>query len=156
MAKVIQGGKKGKGIKLGVVVSKFNDFITSKLLDGCLEELSQNGVKKADVVVVWVPGAWEIPIVALQLAKKKNIHGVICLGAVIRGETSHFDFVARGACEGIQEIALSTGKPAILGVLTTDTIDQAYKRSGKNNNKGHDAAIAAIEMVDALKKLKKI
>jgi len=156
MAKIIQGDVKGKGIKLAVVVSRFNDFITSKLLDGCLEELSKNGVKKNDVIVAWVPGAWELPVVALQLAKKKNIHGVICLGAVIRGETPHFDFVARGACDGIQNIALSTGKPAVLGVLTTDTIDQAYKRSGKNDNKGRDAAKAALEMVHVLRKLKKI
>ncbi|MDD3374649.1 MAG: 6,7-dimethyl-8-ribityllumazine synthase [Candidatus Omnitrophica bacterium] len=156
MAKIIKGDLKGKGIKLGVVVSQFNDFITSKLLDGCLEELSKNGVKKTDATVVFVPGAWEIPVVALQLAKNKNIDGVICLGAVIRGETAHFDFVARGACDGIQKVALSTGKPVVLGVLTTDTIDQAYKRSNENNNKGCDVAKAVLEMVDVFKKLKKI
>ncbi len=156
MAKIIEGNLKVTNIKLGIVVSRFNDFITSKLLDGCLDKLSKLGVKSSSIKVAWVPGAWEIPIVALKFAKKKDIDAVICLGAVIRGETPHFDFVSQGSCFGVQEVALSTGKPAILGILTTDTVDQAYKRSNKTNNKGRDAACAAVEMVQVLKKIKSV
>jgi 6,7-dimethyl-8-ribityllumazine synthase len=158
MAKIIEGVARGKGLRVGIVVSRFNDFVTLRLLRGCLEELAKCGVRKSDVIVVWVPGAWEIPVAAMKLACKKNIDAVICLGAVIRGETAHFEFVARGACDGIQQVALTTGKPAILGVLTTKTVDQAYKRSEEKgeNNKGRESARVAIEMVHVLAKFKKI
>lgn len=136
-----------------VIVSRFNEFITRCLLDGCLDELYAQGVKKNQITVVWVPGAFEIPTVALKYAKKRNIDAVICLGAVIRGETYHFELVAQGAAQGISQVSLMTGKPVILGVITTDTIDQAYKRSqDKGDNKGRDAAHAAIEMIKILNK----
>jgi len=151
MKKITQKISQSKIKKFAVVVSRFNDFITKNLLTGCLEEFTRRGVKKADVSIVWVPGAWEIPIVALKLAKKKNISAVVCLGCVIRGETSHFDFVARGACDGIGQVALLTGKPVVLGILTTDTVRQAEERSKlKGNNKGQEAAETAIIMADTL------
>ncbi len=154
--KVIEGSIKARQGKIGIVVSRFNDFITSNLLEGCIDELLRNGAKKSNIIVVWVPGAWEIPVAALKLAQRKNVQSVICLGAVIRGETPHFDFVAKGACEGIQRAALLTGKPVILGVLTTDTINQAYQRSKKKGvNKGREAALAALEMINVLVKIKK-
>ena len=154
MKKAIKKFSRGKKKKFAVVVSHFNEFITKNLLTGCLAEFVRSGVKKTDITVVWVPGAWEIPIAALKLAKKKNIAAVICLGCVIRGETAHFDFVARGACDGIGQVALSTGKPVVLGVLTTDTVRQAEERSKlKGNNKGQEAAEAAIAMAGILDKL---
>jgi 6,7-dimethyl-8-ribityllumazine synthase len=158
MAKIAEPAVSGKGLKIGIVVSRFNDFVTVRLLRGCLEELSKCGVRQSDSTVIWVPGAWEIPLVAMKLAAKKNIDAVICLGAVIRGETAHFDVVARGTCDGIQQVALKTGKPAILGVLTTETVEQAYKRSAEKgkNNKGREAARVAIDMVHLLAKIKKI
>lgn len=140
-------------IKIGIVVSQFNDFITRKLLDGCLDELSAHGVKKSDVVVVWVPGAWEIPVAALALAQRKNIDAVICLGAVIKGETYHFEIVAEGACAGIQQAAILSGKPVVLGVLTTYNTRQAEQRSKGKNNKGREAALVALEMIETLKKI---
>lgn len=142
-----------KKIKIGIVVSKFNDFITRKLLDGCLDELSTQGVKRSDMSVVWVPGAWEIPVVALALAQKKNIDAVICLGAVIKGETYHFEIVADGACAGIQQAAILSGKPVVLGVLTTYNTRQAEQRSAGRNNKGREAAVVALEMIETLKKI---
>lgn len=141
-------------IKYGIVVSRFNEFITKRLLDGCLDELSRNGIKKTAITIVPVPGSLEIPVAALQLAKKKSIDAVICLGAVIKGETLHFDLVARGAAQGIMQVSLMTGKPVLFGVLATDTVNQAYKRSQiKGDNKGRDVALAAIEMVGILKKI---
>ncbi|HOW34839.1 MAG TPA: 6,7-dimethyl-8-ribityllumazine synthase [Candidatus Omnitrophota bacterium] len=152
--KIIEGQVKSKGKRYGIVVSRFNDFITKRLLDGCLKELRRCGVKDSEVTVVWVPGAFEIPLVARQLNEKKSIDAVICLGAVIRGETFHFDLVARAASEGIAQVALLTKKPAIFGVLTTETIEQAYKRSEeKGDHKGRDAARTAIEMVNLLRKI---
>lgn len=146
--------KKGKKKNFAVVVSKFNQDITENLLSGCLAELRRMSVNKANVKVVWVPGAWEIPVAALKLAKQRDIHAVICLGSIIRGETSHFDFVAQGCCNGIQKIALETGKPIILGVLTTDTFRQAKQRSqASGDNKGCEAAQVAIEMVQVLEEI---
>ena len=143
--------------KFAVVVSKFNDFITKRLLKGCLQELVHSGIKNDQITVVWVPGSFEIPVMALQLAKKKNINAVICLGAVIRGETFHFELVARQAAWGIQQVSLSTGKPVIFGVLTTDNIAQAYKRSEeeKGDNKGKDAARAALDMCKLITQIQK-
>ena len=142
-------------MKIVLVVSKFNKFITDRLLDGCLAELSRRGMKERDLKVVWVPGAFEIPLIALKFAKKKDIHAVICLGAVIRGETFHFDLVARAVAQGIMDVSLSTGKPIIFGVLTTETVEQAYKRSDKKkDDKGRDAATTALEMVGFLSKSK--
>ena len=155
MVTTFEGKPSGRGKKIGIVVAKFNDFVTQRLLDGCLKELLKHGVREADITVARVPGSLEIPLVALRLAKRKNIQAVICLGAVIRGETLHFDLVARGAAEGIARAALASGKPVIFGVLATDTIDQANKRSDeKNDNKGRDAAVDALEMIDLMARIK--
>lgn len=153
MVKTLEGRLKMRKGKIAVVVSRFNEFITKKLLDGCLKELLRLGVKENEITVVWVPGAFEIPVVALKFARKKNIDAVICLGAVIRGETMHFELVARGAAFGIAEAALVTGKPVIFGILATETVDQATKRCGREN-KGIEAARNAVEMIDLFKKIK--
>ena len=152
--KIIEGKTDGRGKKISIVVSKFNEFITKRLLAGCLKELARYGVKDKDITIAWVPGSYEIPVTACKLAKKKNVHAVICLGSVIRGETLHYELVARGVADGIMRASLSTGKPVIFGVLATDTVDHAYKRSEeKGDNKGKDAAVSAIEMIDVLKQV---
>lgn len=152
MAKTMKRNSRKSGKKIVVVVSQFNDFVTKRLLSGCLEELTRSGVTKKDVTVVWVPGSFEIPVVACKLAKKKNVDAVICLGAVIRGETMHYDLVAQGAAQGIMQASLMTGKPVIFGVLATDTIDDACKRADeKGGNKGGEAAQTAIQMIDVMK-----
>ncbi len=150
--KIIKGQfNKGRGKKIAIVVSRFNEFITRRLLTGCLDELIRCGVSKSNITVAEVPGAYEISIVALKFAKKKNIDAVICLGAVIRGETLHFDLVAQGAAQGIMQVSLNTGKPIIFEVLATETIDQANRRSEeKGDNKGRDAANTALEMIEVL------
>jgi 6,7-dimethyl-8-ribityllumazine synthase len=143
-----------RGRHIAVVVSKFNEFITKRLLKGCLEELRKQGVPDKNLTVVWVPGSFEVPVTALKLAEKKKIDAVICLGAVIRGETIHFDLIARAAAEGVAQTALLTKKPVIFGIITTETVDQAYKRSeDKGDNKGRDAAQTAIEMIGLLRKI---
>jgi 6,7-dimethyl-8-ribityllumazine synthase len=143
-----------KGVKIGIVASRFNDFITKRLLDACLQELSKRGVSQKDITLAWVPGSFEIPVTALKFARKKSIHAVIGLGAVIRGETLHFDLVSQAAAQGMTQVSLLTGKPVIFGVLTTDTVDQAYKRSDpEGDNKGRDAAAAALEMIGVLRKI---
>jgi len=136
-------------IRIAIVASSFNDFITKRLLKGCLEEMKRNGLGEGQITVVWVPGAFEIPLTALRLAKRKNIDVVICLGAVIRGETYHFEVVSNECARGIMEASLLTNKPVIMGVLTTDTVAQAQARAGEKsgNNKGRDAAQAALEMI---------
>lgn len=155
MVTTFEGKPNGSGKRIGIVVAKFNDFVTRRLLDGCLKKLLKHGVREADITIAWVPGSLEIPLVALRLAKKKNIHAVICLGAVIRGETLHFDLVAKGAVHGIAHVALASGKPVIFGVLATETIEQANKRSDeKKNNKGRDAAVDALEMIDLMARIK--
>lgn len=152
--KIIEGSYKSQGRRFAIVVSRFNDFITKRLLRVCCQELLRCGLKGDQITVVWVPGSFEIPVAAGRLAKKKNIDAVICLGAVIRGETLHFELIARAAAEGIAQVAQNSGKPVIFGVLTTDTVDQAYKRSQeKGDNKGRDAARSAIAMVNVLKQL---
>ena len=156
MAKSVTTSGKRKGKNFAVVVSRFNDFVTQRLLKGCLAEFSLAGVSRKQVTVVWVPGSFEIPVVALQLARKKKIDAVVCLGAVIRGETMHFELVARAAADGIAQAGLLTGKPVIFGVLSTDTVEQAYKRSDeKGENKGSDAARNAVEMAELLDRLKR-
>jgi len=152
--KVIEGSLEGKGLKFSIIVSRFNDFINSKLLDGALDALKRHGVKDADIELVRVPGAFEIPIVAQRLAEKKTSDAIICLGAVIRGATPHFDYVASEVSKGIAQVSLATGVPIAFGVLTTDTIEQAVERAGtKSGNKGWDVAISAIEMVQVLKQI---
>ncbi|HLF17336.1 MAG TPA: 6,7-dimethyl-8-ribityllumazine synthase [Candidatus Omnitrophota bacterium] len=144
----------GSGKRIAIVASEFNGFITKRLLKACLAQLTKCGVREKDVTVCWVPGSYELPLTALTLAKKKNIHAVICLGCVIRGETFHFELVAQGAARGIMEASLMSGKPVIFAVLTTDTLAQAKKRSQeKGDNKGLDAAVAAVHMANLMQRI---
>lgn len=147
---------KTKSVNIAIVAGKFNDFISKRLLNSCLIELKRLGVSDNHVTTVWVPGSFEIPLAAQVLAKKKTIDGVICLGAVIRGETYHFETVANECARGILQAGLSTGKPVIMGVLTCETVDQAYKRSHEKggDNKGRDCAEAVIEMINLVRNLK--
>ena len=140
---------------IAIVASSFNDFITKPLLHSCLTQLKLQGVSEKQITTVWVPGSFEIPVAALKLAKKKNIDAVICLGAVIKGDTYHFEVVANECARGIMEAGLQTGKPVMMGVLTTETIAQAQKRAQVKNgfNKGRDVAIAALEMVSLFRKI---
>jgi 6,7-dimethyl-8-ribityllumazine synthase len=149
MANVIKADLTAKGKKFAVVVSRFNEFISAKLVDGCLDELVRHGAQDAAQDVVWVPGAFEIPIAALKLAKSKKYDGVICLGTVIRGATPHFEFVASEAAKGVAKVSLDTGVPCIFGIITADNLEQAIERAGtKDGNKGRDAAVSAIEMAN--------
>ncbi len=154
MANTIQGDLNGKGLRFGIVASRFNDFITSRLVDGAFDALQRHGVAEADIELVRVPGAYEIPLAARVLAQKKKYDAVICLGAVIRGATPHFEYVSAEVSKGVAAVSLETGLPVIFGVLTTDTIEQAIERAGtKSGNKGWDAGISAIEMANLLKQL---
>ncbi|HHT01680.1 MAG TPA: 6,7-dimethyl-8-ribityllumazine synthase [Firmicutes bacterium] len=147
MPRTYEGHLIGQGLKFGLVVGRFNEFVSNKLLDGALDALRRHGVADDDIEVCWVPGAFEIPLVAKRLAASGRYHAVICLGAVIRGATPHFDYVASEVAKGVAAVALNTGVPVIFGVLTTDTIEQALERAGtKAGNKGWDAAVSAIEM----------
>ncbi|MCC6758888.1 MAG: 6,7-dimethyl-8-ribityllumazine synthase [Candidatus Omnitrophica bacterium] len=150
--KLGQNGLNRSSMKFGIVVSRFNEFVTLRLLSGCLKEFKKLGISDKNLTIIWVPGAFEIPVAALKLARQKSIAAVVCLGAVIRGETLHYDLVAKEAAAGITRVSLDTAKPVIFGVLTTDTIDQANKRSEeKGDNKGCDAARAAVEMANISK-----
>ena len=154
MAKVIEGTLNAKGMRVALVAGRFNDFITSKLLEGALDTLKRHGAADQNLTVVWVPGSFEIPLVARKLAASGKYDAVITLGAVIRGATSHFDYVAAEVSKGVAQAGLETGVPVIFGVLTTDSIEQAIERAGtKAGNKGADAAMAAMEMVDLFKNL---
>lgn len=154
MVKVIEGQLISKDKKFSIVASRFNDFITKQLLDGCVDALIRHGVKDADIQTVWVPGAFEIPSVANQLAKSKKFDAVICLGTIIRGSTPHFDYIANEVAKGVAQVGMQTGIPTIFGVITADTIEQAIERAGtKDGNKGKDAALNAIEMVNLMEKL---
>ena len=149
MANVIKADLTGKGKKFAIVISRFNEFISTKLLEGCLDTLARHGAQDSAQDVVWVPGAFEIPVLALKLAKSKKYDGVICLGTVIRGATPHFEFVASEVSKGVAKVSLDTGVPCIFGVITADNIEQAIERAGtKDGNKGRDAAISAIEMAN--------
>lgn len=153
---MIEGSMSGRSAKVVIVASKFNIVITRRLLKSCVEELVTHNVKKNNITVIWVPGAYEIPVVAAQCAKKKNVQAVICLGAVLRGETLHYELVAEGVAYGIMKASLMTGKPVIFGVLAADTLKLADKRSSaRGYNKGRDAALAALEMIDVLKRSEK-
>jgi 6,7-dimethyl-8-ribityllumazine synthase len=155
MSKVIEGNLIAKGKKFSIVASRFNDFMTKELVSGCVDTLVRHGVLDQDVVIAWVPGAFEIPTVAQKLAKTKAYDAVICLGTVIRGATPHFDYIASEVAKGIAKVSSDTGIPVIFGVITADTIEQAIERSGaKDGNKGSDAALSAIEMANILEKIK--
>jgi 6,7-dimethyl-8-ribityllumazine synthase len=154
MAKYFEGNFQAEGKKIGIVLARFNSFIAERLLEGALDTLSRFGAAEGDIEVARVPGAFEIPLVAQKMAKSGRYDAVICLGAVIRGETPHFDFVANEAAKGIAQASMESGVPIIFGVLTTDTIEQAIERAGsKAGNKGSECAAAAIEMVNLLKSL---
>jgi len=152
--KVIQGELKAEGLKFAIVVSRFNDFITSKLFEGAVDALVRHGARDEDIDVVRVPGSFEIPLTAKKMASKGSYHAVICIGTVIRGATPHFDYVASEVSKGIASVSLETGVPIAFGVITSDTIEQAVERAGtKSGNKGFDAALTAIEMAQVMKKL---
>jgi len=151
MAKYLEGNLQGTGRKLGIVVARFNSFICEKLLEGALDSLVRSGVNSEDVTVARVPGAFEIPLVAQKMAKSGKYDAVIVLGAVIRGATPHFNYVAGEVAKGTAQVMLETGVPVLFGVLTTETIEQAIERAGtKAGNKGSDVAIAALEMINLL------
>jgi 6,7-dimethyl-8-ribityllumazine synthase len=152
--RTVEGKLVGEGLKFALVVSRFNSFITERLLEGALDSLRRKGVREEDLLVVRVPGAWEIPLVAKRLAQGKVHDAVICLGAVIRGSTPHFDYVAAEVSKGIAQVSLDSGVPIAFGILTTDSLEQAIERAGsKAGNKGAAAADAALEMVSLLKEL---
>jgi len=151
MANYIEGDLRGDGKKLGIIVARFNSFISEKLLEGAIDALVRSGVSQQDIDVVRVPGAFEIPLIAQNMAKSGKYDAVICLGAVIRGATPHFDYVAGEVAKGTAQVMLDSGVPVLFGVLTTETIEQAIERAGtKAGNKGSDVAIAALEMINLL------
>ena len=150
----IEGKLIGKGMKFGVVAARFNDFITSKLLEGAMDALVRHGAESDDVSVAWVPGSFEIPLAAQKMAASGKYDAVICLGAVIKGSTDHYDYVCAEVSKGVAQVGLNSGIPVLFGVLTTDNIEQAIERAGtKAGNKGFDVAVSAIEMVDLLKNI---
>ena len=152
--KIYEGKLVSEGVKVGIVVARFNEFITSKLLAGAIDGLKRHEVAEEDIEVAWVPGAFEIPIVAQKMAASGKYDAVICLGAVIKGSTSHYDYVCAEVSKGVATVGLNTGVPTLFGVLTTDNIEQAIERAGtKAGNKGYDCALSAIEMVNLMKQL---
>lgn len=155
MNKVIEGGLIAKGKKFCIIASRFNDFITRELIAGALDTLQRHGADAKDVVTVWVPGAFEIPLAAQKIARSKAYDALLCLGAVIRGSTPHFDYIASEAAKGVAQAARDSGLPVIFGIITADTIEQAIERAGtKDGNKGRDAALSAIEMANLFDQLK--
>lgn len=152
--KTLEGNLVSKEIRVGIVVARFNEFITSKLLGGAMDGLLRHNVTDDDIHVAWVPGAFEIPLVASKMAKSGKYDAVICLGAVIRGATSHYDYVCNEVSKGVASISLENDIPVMFGVLTTDNIEQAIERAGsKSGNKGYDCALGAIEMVNLLREI---
>jgi 6,7-dimethyl-8-ribityllumazine synthase len=154
--RTIEGKLDAKGLKFAIVIARFNEFISGKLLSGCLDGLKRHGADETKIDLVWAPGSFEIPLLAKILATSGKYHAVICLGAVIRGATPHFDYVAAEVSKGVAAASLDSGIPVIYGVLTTDNIEQAIERAGtKGGNKGFDAALAAIEMANVVSQLGK-
>jgi len=154
MARVFQGNLVSEQLKYGIVVARFNEFITGKLLDGALDAFKRHGVKDDEIDIAWVPGAFEIPLIAQKMAESGKYDAVVALGAVIRGSTPHFDYVCNEVSKGVAAVGLKTGVPTIFGVLTTETIEQAIERAGtKAGNKGWEAAVTAIEMANLTKQL---
>ena len=152
MGKRFEGMLLGKGLKFGLVLSRFNEFITKKLLEGAQDALLRHGVNEEDIETAWVPGSFEIPLVAKKLAETERYDAVICLGTVIRGGTPHFEYIAAEVTKGIAKVGLETGLPVIYGIITADTLEQAIERAGtKEGNKGFDAAVSAIEMANIVK-----
>lgn len=154
--KSYEGKLLGEGIRVGIVVSRFNDFITRRLLEGALDALFRHGVSEDNIEIAWVPGSFEIPLAALKMAESGKYDGIICLGAIIRGDTPHFNYIASECAKGIAQTMLKCGIPISFGVLTTDNIEQAIERAGtKAGNKGWEAAISIIEMVNLMKEMGK-
>ena len=154
MPKIIEGKIVAKGMKFGIVASRFNDFICGRLIEGTIDALMRAGTEEKDIVIYKVTGSFELPLVAKKLAESARFDAIICLGAIIRGATPHFEYISAEVSKGIASVGLETGVPVIFGVLTTDTIEQAIERAGtKSGNKGADAAMTAIEMVDLFKKI---
>ena len=154
MSQHFEGMLLGKGLKFGLVVSRFNEFLTKKLFEGAQDALLRHGVDQEDIEVAWVPGSFEIPLVAKKLAETKRFDAVICLGAVVRGGTPHFEYIAAEVTKGIAKVGLDAGLPVIYGVLTADTLEQAIERAGtKMGNRGFDAAVEAIEMANLIKSI---
>jgi len=154
MAKIIEGQLNAEGKKFGIVVSRFNEMISKSLLGGAFDCLSRHGANENEITVVYVPGSFEIPLAAKKLALSKKHDAIICLGAVIRGGTPHFDYIAAEVSKGVANVGLESGVPVIFGIITSDTIEQAIERAGtKAGNKGWDAALNAIEMADLIKKI---
>lgn len=152
--KILEGKLVSDKIKIGIVASRFNEFITSKLIGGALDGLKRHDVNDDDIELAWVPGAFEIPLIASKMAESGKYDAVICLGAVIRGSTSHYDYVCNEVSKGIAAVSLETGVPVMFGVLTTDNIEQAIERAGtKAGNKGYDCALSAIEMVNLIRNM---
>ena len=152
--RTIEGKLDATGLHFGIVIARFNEFISGKLLAGCLDGLRRHGADEENIEIAWSPGSFEIPLLAKKMAESKKFNAVICLGAVIRGATPHFDYVASEVSKGVAHVALETGLPVIFGVLTTDNLEQAIERAGtKGGNKGFDAALAAIEMANLLKEI---
>lgn len=153
--KTIEGNLISKGKKFGLIVSRFNDFISKRLLEAAIDTLVRHGAEEGDLTVVWVPGAWEIAQVANQMAKADKYSALICLGAIIRGGTPHFDYIAAETAKGIAAVGLNSGKPVVFGIITADNIEQAIERAGtKSGNKGREAALSAIEMTNLMENLK--
>jgi len=156
MPKTIEGSLSAKGLKFGLVVSRFNDFIGNKLLEGAIDTLLRSGAEERDIEIAKVPGSFEIPVAAQTMAKKGDYDAIICLGAIIRGSTPHFDYIAAEAAKGIARISLDAGLPISFGVITADNLEQAIERAGtKSGNKGRDAALSAIEMANLFKEMGK-
>ena len=154
--KLYEGKLVSEGVKVGIVVARFNEFITSKLLGGAIDGLKRENVKEENIEVAWVPGAFEIPLIAKKMADSKKYDAIICLGAVIRGATSHYDYVCAEVSKGVAQVSMNAGIPVMFGVLTTDTIEQAVERAGtKAGNKGFECAQGAIEMVNLINELNK-
>ncbi|MDR3599153.1 MAG: 6,7-dimethyl-8-ribityllumazine synthase [Desulfosporosinus sp.] len=150
--KTYEGNLLAEGLKIGIIAARFNEFITSKLVGGAIDALRRHGMLEEDIELAWVPGAFEIPLVAQKMANSKRYDAVICLGAVIRGATPHFDLVSNEVSKGIAQVSLTTGVPVIFGVIATDSIEQAIERAGtKAGNKGFDAAMTAIETANLLR-----
>ncbi|MCI7594718.1 MAG: 6,7-dimethyl-8-ribityllumazine synthase [Lachnospiraceae bacterium] len=152
--KTLEGKLVARGIRIGIVAGRFNEFITGKLLNGALDGLLRHEVKEEDIEVAWVPGAFEIPLIASKMAKSRKYDAIICLGAVIRGSTTHYDYVCNEVSKGIAAVSLNSDIPVMFGVLTTENIEQAIERAGtKAGNKGYDCAVGAIEMVNLIREI---
>ena len=157
MGRELQGELIGRGLRFGIVVARFNELVTRMLLEGARDGLVRHGVAADAIDVAWVPGSFEIPLVAQRMAAGGEYAGIICLGAIIRGETDHYDHVAAGVTSGVARVSLDTGVPTIFGVLTTDTVEQALNRAGlKAGNKGYEAAVTAVEMASLLRQLEPV